>query len=149
EERLRAIGELGCLAMIARRSFGEKLSDEHRDVLFSLSKRRRYERDDVESIVQVFAKAVLPDLLQQIFVRRGDDAHVDANRVRPIDALELVRLKHAKKLGLHRGRHVADFIEEERPRIGPLELPDLPPHRPRERALLVTEELGLDELAGN
>ena len=40
---------------------------------------------------------------------------------------------------------VADLVEEQRRRVGQLEAADLPRKRAGERALLVAEELALDE----
>ena len=47
------------------------------------------------------------------------------------------------------GAHVADFVEEDRAAIGLLELADLLLGRAGERALLVAEQLRLDQLLGN
>src|SRR5207247_8469108 len=42
--------------------------------------------------------------------------------------------------------HVADFVQEERAAVGELELPAAARERAREGALLVAEQLGLDQL---
>ena len=47
------------------------------------------------------------------------------------------------------GAHVADFVEEDRAAVGLLELADLLLGRAGERALLVAEQLRLDQLLGN
>src|SRR5205085_11924813 len=59
----------------------------------------------------------------EIFVRRGDDAHVDLNRLLSADALERLLLQHAQHFGLRLQTHVADLIEEQRAAVGELELP--------------------------
>jgi hypothetical protein len=43
-------------------------------------------------------------------------------------------------------RHLADLIQEERAPVGELEAAGLAGHGARERALLVAEQLGLEEL---
>jgi hypothetical protein len=55
-------------------------------------------------------------------------------------------LQHAQHLGLRRRRHVAHLVEEERARVGLLELAGPVLHRAGERALHVPEQLALDEL---
>ena len=82
-------------------------------------------------------------------VRRGDQAHVDGDRVLAADALDLLLLDHAQDLGLRLQRHVADLVEEERSAVRLLELPGAPIGRAREGALLVPEELALEEVLGD
>src|SRR5437899_3102280 len=50
--------------------------------------------------------------------------------------------------GLEPQRHLPDLVEKERALIGGLELPRLLPIRARECALLVTEQLRLEQLTG-
>ena len=46
------------------------------------------------------------------------------------DAMEDAGLEHAQQLDLHLGRHLGDFVEEERAARGALEVADLPLHAP-------------------
>ena len=82
-------------------------------------------------------------------MRGHDHAHVDRDGAVAADALHLALLQHAQQLGLHHQRHVADFVQEERAVVGLLELAEVPRGRARERALLVAEQLGFDQLAGH
>ena len=83
--------------------------------------------------------------LQQVAVGRGDDAHVDRSDVVAADALELALLQHAQQLDLQLRRQLADLVEEDRPAVGQLEPADAPGDRAGERALLVPEQLALDQ----
>jgi hypothetical protein len=65
---------------------------------------------------------------------------------RAADALDLAGLDRAQELGLRLEREVADLVEEERAGVGELELALLRLHRAGERALLVAEELALDQV---
>ena len=67
-------------------------------------------------------------------------------RPRAAEPLELVLLEHAQDLGLRVGAHVADFVEEQRAAVGLLEAADALLVGAGERALLVSEELGLEEV---
>ena len=55
-------------------------------------------------------------------------------------------LQHAQDLGLRARAHVADFVEEQRAAVGLLEPADPLLVGARERALLVAEELRLEQV---
>ena len=62
-------------------------------------------------------------------------------------ALDDAVLQEAQQLGLQRQRHVADLVEEQRAAVGQLDLADGLLRRARERALLVAEQLALEQLS--
>jgi hypothetical protein len=80
-------------------------------------------------------------------VGRGHDAHVDGDCAVATHRLEAPFLEYAQHLGLGLRRHVADLVEEDRAAVRRLELADAARVGAGERALLVTEELALDQLA--
>ena len=51
----------------------EKMSRDERNVLPPLTKRGHLHADDIQSIIEIFAKTALANLLFQILIRRGDD----------------------------------------------------------------------------
>ena len=65
------------------------------------------------------------------------------------DALEDALLQHAQQLHLHGQAHVADLVEEQRAALGDLEAALARGDGAGERALLVTEQLALEQLGGN
>src|SRR5690606_15687393 len=85
----------------------------------------------------------------EIAMARREYPHVDAPRLVAADALERALLQHSEQLDLHVGAHVPDLVEEQRAAVGGLEAADSTRDRPRERALLVTEELALEKLLRN
>src|SRR5205085_3113460 len=87
------------------------------------------------------------DRLAEVLVRRREDAHVDVDDVLAADARDLAALERAEHLRLRHEIHVADLVEEERAAVRLLEEAAALALRAGERALLVTEELALDELA--
>src|SRR5258706_13027408 len=101
-----------------------------------------------EPVVEVPAKAAVGRGALELAVGRGDDSHVDFARAHRADALELAVLKHAQQLGLHLRRELTDLVEKERSAIRELEAPGLRRRRAGERALLVPEQLALDERRG-
>src|SRR5581483_8533790 len=89
------------------------------------------------------------DFRLEILVRRGDHAHVDANRLLSADALERLLLQHPQHLRLRLEAHVADLVEEQRAAVRELEFSLPLIDRAGERALAMTEELRLDQLLRN
>src|SRR5262249_61018428 len=85
----------------------------------------------------------------EISVLPDDPARVDADRPLAADPLELALLQQPQQLGLHRRRHVADLVEEQRAAVGLLELAEMSCRGAGERAFFVAEQLRLDQLGGN
>src|SRR4029079_2341702 len=103
------------------------------------------QRDAVEAVVEVLAEPAEGDLRLEIAVRRGDEAHVNGTRLHAADALDLTRLDDAQERRLQLGRHVADLVEKDRPARRRLEQTGLRLAGARERALLVSEQLALQQ----
>ena len=119
---------------------------QRRDVVLAIAQRRHLHRDDVQAVEQVLAEPAFLHHLRQVAVGRRDDADVDAQRPGAAEALELVLLQHAQDLRLRARAHVADFVEEQRAAVGLLEAADALLVGARERALLVTEQFGLEQV---
>ena len=126
----------------------QEVLGQHRHVFPALAQGRRGDRDDVEPVVEVLPEALLAHEHGQVLVGGGDDPHVDAEGLGPPHPLELALLEHPEDLGLRDRREVGHLVEEEGAAVGQLEAPFLPPRRPREGALLVAEELRLEQPLG-
>src|SRR5215468_2413213 len=136
-------------APVLRREEGDEVLHEGGDVLLAPAQRGHLDGNDVEAVEEILAEAPRGDLLLQVLVGSGDDAHVDAERLLAAHPLEGLLLQHAKDLGLCLEAHVRDLVEEQRTAIGQLELAAPSCHRAGEGAALVAEELGLDQLLGD
>ena len=115
----------------------------------ALAQRRQHNRKHENAVVEILAKSSLPDLLFQIAMRRDDDAHVHGKRLVAADALDFAFFQHAQQFRLHRERHVANFVEEQRAVMGLLEFSDVARGRAGERAFFVAEQLRFHQLGGN
>ena len=73
----------------------------------------------------------------------------DRDRVGAADGADLLLLQHAQELHLQAHRHVADLVEQQRAAVRRLEQALVGAMRARERAFLVTEELGLEQVLGH
>ena len=114
-----------------------------------VGERRHLDGEHVEAIEQVAAEVAAHDGFFEVAVRGGDDAHVALARDVAADALVDALLQDAQQLHLHRQAHVADLVEEQRAALGDLETALAGGDGAGERALLVAEQFGLEELGGN
>src|SRR5438874_700569 len=75
-----------------------------------------------------------------------DAAHVHLHADAAADALERALLEHAQQLGLERRRDLADLVQQQRPAVGQLEAAAAHPVGAGEGALLVAEQLALQQV---
>src|SRR6185369_9530165 len=71
------------------REFRDKETYQQRNVLAPLAKRRDLNREDVESIEKILAELLFLDHGPKVAMGRGDESHVDLNRLRASQPLEL------------------------------------------------------------
>jgi hypothetical protein len=115
--------------------------DQEGNVFQPLAQGGHIDREDIESIKEIFAKPAGRDRFGEIQIGGGDDPAVGLNRISPSDPLESTVLKHAQELGLHPDRHFADFVEEQSPPVCELEPPFFLAIGPGESALFVAKQL--------
>jgi serine/threonine protein kinase len=123
--------------------------DQQWNVVASLAERRQPERHHVEPVVQVGAKCAAVDGGAQVLVGRGDHANVDARLIAPADALDHPVLDHAQQARLQIERKLPDLVEEHGPARSTLDGTNARARGAGERALLVPEQLALDERRRN
>ena len=148
DERAQRLGRHLDGAAVLHVELAQEVIDEHRDLLPTLAERRDADLDDVETVVEVLAELMDAHRGLEVAVGGGDQAHVGVDDLLAADAGELAVLQHVEQLGLQPQRHLADLVQEERALVSRFELAWLLPIGARKRALLVTEELGFQQLAG-
>ena len=104
-----------------RRKWSRKKSISTFDVVAAIAQRRQVQLEHAEAIVQVFAKSFVADVLLQILIRGGDDAHIDADFLGRADGQERMAFQNSQQLGLAFQRQLADFVEKQRAQVGLLE----------------------------
>ena len=129
--------------------FVREVARQREDVLRPLAQGGQAQIDDVQAIEQVFAERAALDGFGQVAVRGGDDADVDLDRLGAADAVDLAFLDGAQQLGLQARIHLADFVEQQRAAIGFLEFADAPGDGAGERAFLMAEQFGFEQVFGN
>ncbi|OPZ58915.1 MAG: hypothetical protein BWY87_01241 [Deltaproteobacteria bacterium ADurb.Bin510] len=127
----------------------DKVVRQQHHVAAALGEFGHVDREDVQTIVEVAPEMALLDALLEVAVGGRDDAHVDLDRTRGAQGLELLFLQHAQQLGLGHLGEFADFIQEDSAAVGLLEAAVTALLGPGEGALLVAEEFGFDQGVGH
>ena len=106
--------------------------------------------DHVQPVEQVGAEQTPLHFLFQISVGGYDQPEIQLNAPVAGQPLNGLFLNQLQKLGLNMGRQLADLIQKQRSVVGQLDLADLAALlRAREGALLIAEELALEEIIGD
>ena len=127
----------------------EEVMREQRRVAVARGEARDADDDLGEAVEQILAETTGGDHLVEVLVRRADDADVDGDRLAPADPLDDALLEEAQQLDLEGEGDVADLVEEQRPALGELDLALGRLDRAGVRALLIAEQLGLEEVLGD
>ncbi len=125
----------------------EEGAREEDGVVAPLAQRRKRDRDDREAVVEVLAERPGRDHGREVPVGRGDDPRIRSRR-RAAERGHGPFLDRAEELGLEVQGKLADLVEEEGPAVRLAEATGLGRRGAGEGALLVPEELALDERLG-
>src|SRR2546428_6999732 len=111
----------------------------------------RRERDDelVEAVVKVRPEPAGTHLGLQRDLRGRDDSPVQGHQDRPAERLHLALLQDSQKRRLDGEWQIGNLVEEQGTAVSQLEVALSASICARERALLVAEQLGLDQRVGN
>jgi hypothetical protein len=101
--------------------------------------------EDVEPVKQILPETILRHFARQVAIGGGHDADAHLAGGCTSDRLESPLLQHTQQLALEFQRQLAHFVEKDGAAIGEREPSLAARRRARERALLVPEELALNE----
>src|SRR5579875_46639 len=121
----------------------EKFAGEKRDVFRPVSKGWERDRHHIDAVIKIGAEIPARHSVFKILVCRGHQADIHLERPHSPDTLKFALLKDAKKLGLKRGRNLANLVKEKRAAVGKFETSLAHRERPGERALLMAEQFRL------
>jgi len=99
-------------------------------------------------VVEIVPEAPFAHLLGEILVARGDDAHVEASLAGASDRPHHAGLEEAQQAHLRGLGQVADLVEEQRAAVGRGDDAQARAVGAGESALLVAEQLGVDQVVG-
>src|SRR5260370_36150424 len=88
-------------AVVHRASTSDEAMSERQNVFAASPKRRYFDADHLQPIVEVLTKGLLANHLSEISICRGNDSHIHRPIVCPANAAYLVILKNAEKLYLY------------------------------------------------
>ena len=118
------------------------------NVFGALAQGRNGDGEDFEAVVEVAAELLVRDHFGQVPVGRGHQANIHRNGARASQPLELLLLEGSQKLGLQLQRNVSDLVEEKAAVVRQFKAADLLHDGSGEGALLVPEQLALQQSAG-
>ena len=148
QQDLQRLGRDAQPALVACVELFQEVLDQQRNVFAPLAQRRQGDRDHVDAVIEVLAECTARHRLLQVAVGGENQAHVHLDRFVAADALELAFLQHTQQLGLECRRDLADLVQEQRAAVRQLEAALAFLGGAGERALLVTEQLRLQQGLG-
>ncbi len=95
----------------------DKVINQQLSVLFSFSKRRDLNRENIQAVKQIATERPSADSSLHVTVRGCDHPNVSAYRVCPADTLKLMLLQNTQEGNLGLGWKFSDFVQEERTAI--------------------------------
>ncbi len=122
------------------------MAREQLHVTDPLAQSRQLQPHDAQPIEEVLAEAPGAHFLLEVAIGSGDHPHVDLQRLDAADPLDLALLENAQELRLEVERELSQLVEEDGPAVRELEHALARRGRARERSLLVSEELALDQV---
>ena len=126
-----------------------KMVGQQAQVTVALAQRCGDHLQDIEPVIQVFAKTAVANCRLQVDVGCGQDPNIHRDRLAATDPFDVFFLEKAQQVGLQLQRQVANFIQKQRAAMSRLDAPDLALVRPGERALFMAEQFGLDQVFGD
>src|SRR6185503_4189984 len=129
-----------------RRDLREQVGAERGHVRPALAQRWQRERQRAHAEVQVAPKTVLPLQQREVVVRGHDQPDVDLAVAQVAQASKAPLLEDLQQLRLHLQVEVPDLVQEHAAAVRDLEQARLAERGARERALLVAEQLALEQL---
>ena len=127
----------------------EEVLGQDQHVEAALAQWRQVQCDDGKPVVEILAKALRRDRGAEILVGGGHDPHVGGLGAGAAEAPHGALLERGEELGLKRRGEQADLVEKEHAAMGELKQAGLGLARVREGALLVAEQLGLEQALRN
>src|SRR6266478_6871410 len=103
----------------------------------------------VQAVEQVTAELFFFDGTNQIAIGGGDQPHVDPDRLRASQALELLILQNAQQLGLQLQRNVSNLVEQQSALIRQFQPAEPLAYRSGESSFLVAEQFAFQQSRGN
>src|SRR4029078_7771674 len=86
---------------------------QRQGVVRAIAQRRQVNVNHVQPVKEILPEGAVGEVLFQVTVGGGDDAHVDLLAARRAQRANLALLQDAQQLGLQRGRQLGDLVQED------------------------------------
>ena len=106
----------------------------------------KFDRQNIQPVIEIFAKAFFLDHVEQVAVGRGDDADIDVDLTDAADAADLFFLQGTQDFCLQRNVKFADLVQKQRAVVGDLKQAFFVRNGSGERAFFVAEQLGFEQV---
>src|SRR5688572_30226359 len=128
---------------------GNEVLGQWQDVFTPIAQRRQLDRNNCQTVVEIFAKRTLFHRVLQFDVSRGHDSHIDSPRSCITEWCELSLLNNSQQPHLGLRRNVTNLIEENRTAVGNFKQTLFSRYGSGERAARMTEKFRLQQLRRN
>jgi hypothetical protein len=115
------------------------------NVFAPFAQRGNDDRDDVEPVIEVFAKMPVAHGPLKVAISRCQYPDIERDRDIGAESLHAVILEHTQHLDLGRWAEIADLIQKDRAPFRKLELANAPLRCSRECAALMAEQFRLQK----
>src|SRR5271168_5313523 len=129
----------------SRRVFFQEVIGEEWNILATFAQAGYANGDDIQAVVEVFAKSAVGNLTVEIAIGGGNDADVDGNFSGAADGADGALLEHAQQFDLHGHGHLADFVEKNCALVGDFEEATLVLVGSGEGAFDIAEEFAFEQ----
>src|SRR6266446_1365254 len=126
-----------------------KVFHQRPNVFTARPQRRKRDRKNIQTIVEIAAKFVSFHHFNQISMGRSYEANVHLVSPAAPQALELLLLQNTQQFWLQWQRNVAHLVEEQRPFVSQFKTANLLRNSARESAFLVTKQLAFQQIERN
>ena len=128
--------------------FPQKMIGKQRHIACSFKKRRKFNRQNAQTVKEIGAKFARVCQFLQIGIARADHANIRFARFGRTDAPDFARLQNAQKTRLKTRAGRSQFIEKNRAAVRCFKKSGAGLICARERSLLVSEKLGFEQSIG-
>ncbi len=142
-------GEVQVVAAHALTLASKECLGDFQHVATALAQRRQFERDDVQSVIEVFTELAGLGQGFQVAVGGRDQAHIDLLRLHRANPTNLTFLQHPEQPSLSLERQFADFVEEQRSAVGGFDQACTSSAGAGKGTFLMAEQFGLDQCFRN
>jgi len=126
-------------------STADELLDQARDILLPLSQRRHENGDDVDPVIEIFAKLPASNHLLQVAISGSQDPDINMDIAHSTDTAKCSSFEHAQQLGLKTRGEVANLVQEKGPPVSHFEQAVFKCDCACESAALVAKKLRLKQ----